>query len=69
VRTKFAAPDLIIVLKEGKVHEQGTHDSLMRLNGLYHDMWIAQAQAPTISKEDQDAATEENVNATNPVVN
>ncbi|CEL55394.1 Iron-sulfur clusters transporter ATM1, mitochondrial OS=Cryptococcus neoformans var, neoformans serotype D (strain JEC21 / ATCC MYA-565) GN=ATM1 PE=3 SV=1 [Rhizoctonia solani AG-1 IB] len=61
--------DLIIVLKEGKVHEQGTHDSLMRLNGLYHDMWIAQAQAPTISKEDQDAATEENVNATNPVVN
>ncbi|KAJ1307506.1 hypothetical protein OPQ81_001605 [Rhizoctonia solani] len=61
--------DLIIVLKDGKVHEQGTHESLMRLNGLYHDMWIAQAQAPTLSKEEQDAATEENVNSPNPVVN
>ncbi|CAE6410527.1 unnamed protein product [Rhizoctonia solani] len=61
--------DLIIVLKDGKVHEQGTHESLMRLNGLYHDMWIAQAQAPTLSKQEQDAATEENVNAANPVVN
>ncbi|CAE7131638.1 unnamed protein product [Rhizoctonia solani] len=61
--------DLIIVLKEGQVHEQGTHESLMRLNGLYHDMWIAQAQAPSLSKEEQDAATEENVNAPNPVVN
>ncbi|KAF8666785.1 ABC transporter transmembrane region [Rhizoctonia solani] len=61
--------DLIIVLKDGKVYEQGTHESLMRLNGLYHDMWIAQAQAPTLSKEEQDAATEENVNAPNPVVN
>ncbi|KAH7341792.1 P-loop containing nucleoside triphosphate hydrolase protein [Rhizoctonia solani] len=61
--------DLIIVLKDGQVHEQGTHESLMRLNGLYHDMWIAQAQAPSLSKEEQDAATEENVNAPNPVVN
>ncbi|CAE6450499.1 unnamed protein product [Rhizoctonia solani] len=61
--------DLIIVLKDGQVYEQGTHESLMRLNGLYHDMWIAQAQAPSLSKEEQDAATEENVNAPNPVVN
>ncbi|CAE6526728.1 unnamed protein product [Rhizoctonia solani] len=61
--------DWIIVLRDGQVHEQGTHESLMRLNGLYHDMWIAQAQAPTLSKEEQDAATEENVNSPNPVVN
>ncbi|KAF8754129.1 ABC transporter transmembrane region [Rhizoctonia solani] len=43
--------DLIIVLKDGKVYEQGTHESLMRLNGLYHDMWIAQAQAPLFQKK------------------
>ncbi|CAE6435964.1 unnamed protein product [Rhizoctonia solani] len=68
LRTVIEA-DWIIVLKEGQVHEQGNHESLMRLNGLYHDMWIAQAQAPTVSKEEQDAATDENVNAPNPVVN
>jgi ABC transporter ATM len=35
--------DLIIVLQEGQVVEQGTHDELMRLRGLYYSMWQRQA--------------------------
>lgn len=35
--------DLIIVLKEGQVAEQGTHEELLRLGGLYHNMWVQQA--------------------------
>jgi hypothetical protein len=35
--------DLIIVLKDGQVAEQGTHEELLRLGGLYHHMWVQQA--------------------------
>ena len=35
--------DLIIVLRDGRVEEQGTHDELLRAGGLYHDMWLEQA--------------------------
>ncbi|OCH86471.1 P-loop containing nucleoside triphosphate hydrolase protein [Obba rivulosa] len=35
--------DLILVLKDGQVVEQGTHDELMRAGGLYHSMWLQQA--------------------------
>lgn len=35
--------DLIIVLKDGEVAEQGTHDELMRAGGLYYSMWLQQA--------------------------
>ncbi|ARC85998.1 ABC transporter family protein [Clostridium argentinense CDC 2741] len=31
--------DKIIVLKEGKILEQGTHSSLMKKNGLYRYLW------------------------------
>jgi ABC-type transport system involved in Fe-S cluster assembly fused permease/ATPase subunit len=31
--------DNIIVLKEGVVHEQGTHDELLAMNGQYSEMW------------------------------
>ncbi|EEC49169.1 predicted protein, partial [Phaeodactylum tricornutum CCAP 1055/1] len=34
--------DNIIVLKEGKVYEQGTHDQLLLQNGVYSDMWNMQ---------------------------
>jgi ATP-binding cassette subfamily B protein len=34
--------DNIIVLNEGKVVEQGTHASLMEINGLYRSMWEEQ---------------------------
>ncbi len=34
--------DLIIVLKDGQVVEQGTHEELMRAGGLYYSMWQQQ---------------------------
>ncbi|KAI6125090.1 P-loop containing nucleoside triphosphate hydrolase protein [Pisolithus croceorrhizus] len=35
--------DLIIVLRDGQVVEQGTHEELLRSGGVYHDMWLQQA--------------------------
>ena len=37
--------DLIIVLKDGVVAEQGTHDQLMKLNGAYAELYHVQFQA------------------------
>ncbi|KAK9894258.1 P-loop containing nucleoside triphosphate hydrolase protein [Cystobasidium minutum MCA 4210] len=39
----IADADLIIVLKDGKVAEQGTHAELMANNGVYADLWAAQS--------------------------
>ena len=41
----FFFTDLIIVLKDGKVVEQGTHDELMKMKGLYYSMWQQQASS------------------------
>jgi len=58
----IATADLIIVIKDGIVFEQGTHDDLMRLGGLYCDMWHAQANDPTEAapqeaEEDEEVGT------------
>lgn len=34
--------DNIIVLKNGIAKEQGTHDQLLELNGIYAEMWTIQ---------------------------
>ena len=34
----------IIVLKDGQVQEQGTHEELIEKDGIYAMMWNAQAQ-------------------------
>jgi ATP-binding cassette subfamily B protein len=34
--------DLIIYLQEGKIAEQGTHDSLLAKNGLYAELYRTQ---------------------------
>lgn len=39
----FYNPDLIIVLKDGGVIEQGTHEELILARGLYYSMWQEQA--------------------------
>jgi ATP-binding cassette, subfamily B (MDR/TAP), member 7 len=41
LRTIFDS-DIIFVLKEGQVFEQGTHAELLAKNGLYADLWAAQ---------------------------
>ncbi|KAH9921864.1 P-loop containing nucleoside triphosphate hydrolase protein [Fomitopsis serialis] len=46
--------DLILVLKDGEVVEQGTHDELIRKGGLYHSMWLEQAyQEQTADAEEE----------------
>jgi len=41
LRTIFDS-DIIFVLKDGQVEEQGTHGELLEKNGLYADLWAAQ---------------------------
>ncbi|KAF9001584.1 P-loop containing nucleoside triphosphate hydrolase protein [Cyathus striatus] len=43
--------DLIIVMKDGTVVEQGTHDDLMRKHGLYYSMWQQQASMEAFEEE------------------
>ena len=34
--------NLILVMKNGDIVEQGTHDSLMKENGLYAELYLSQ---------------------------
>jgi ATP-binding cassette subfamily B protein len=36
----------IVILKDGKVAERGTHESLMQQKGLYYDTYVAQYEEP-----------------------
>ena len=36
--------DKIIVLKDGRVAEQGTHEDLLKRDGLYATLWAEQSQ-------------------------
>ncbi|KAL0953186.1 hypothetical protein HGRIS_004441 [Hohenbuehelia grisea] len=46
--------DLIIVLKEGQVAEQGTHDELLKKGGLYYSMWLQQASDAFRDEQSED---------------
>jgi ABC transporter ATM len=46
-----SAVDLIIVLQDGRVVEEGTHDELLRQGGLYHSMWLQQASSETFAED------------------
>ena len=35
--------DQIIVMDQGNIVEQGTHDSLLKQSGIYRDLWRVQA--------------------------
>ena len=37
--------DNIVVLDEGQVAEQGTHEELLKRNGIYARLWAEQSQA------------------------
>lgn len=36
--------DLIVVMDQGRIAEQGTHDQLMKLNGIYYNLVRQQEQ-------------------------
>ncbi len=46
--------DKIIALKDGRVHEEGTHDQLMKEKGLYFSLVTAQTDADEIDNNDGD---------------
>lgn len=41
--------DIIYVLEQGQIQEQGTHASLLEQNGIYARLWKKQAETETIS--------------------
>jgi ATP-binding cassette, subfamily B (MDR/TAP), member 7 len=49
--------DLIIVLQDGQVAEQGTHDELIKKAGLYFSMWQQQVTAEQLKEEDDGSVT------------
>ena len=40
--TTIRNADKIVVLKKGAVVETGCHDALLKLEGVYRDLWEAQ---------------------------
>ncbi|KAI1100562.1 P-loop containing nucleoside triphosphate hydrolase protein [Jackrogersella minutella] len=59
LRTIYDA-DLIIVLKEGRVAEQGTHKELIDQGGLYSELWSAQ-ETLFNSDGEKEAVVDDNV--------
>ena len=45
--------DNIIVMKDGRVAEQGTHEELLRADGVYSDMWRMQLEEEPLLSGDE----------------
>jgi ABC-type multidrug transport system fused ATPase/permease subunit len=43
--------DLILLMEDGRIIERGTHESLMRSGGVYHDMVRRQMESAAESEE------------------
>ena len=44
--------DMILVLEEGRLAEQGTHDELLKKNGIYRRIWEIQQKLPEEEEEE-----------------
>ena len=44
--------DRLIVLDQGRIAEQGTHDELVALNGIYAKLWQRQTGGFLMDKEE-----------------
>jgi ABC-type multidrug transport system fused ATPase/permease subunit len=49
--------DLILVLKDGVVAEQGTHDELLNLGGAYSELYRVQFETTTVNDKSQQLNT------------
>ncbi|MCB1850306.1 MAG: ABC transporter ATP-binding protein/permease [Gammaproteobacteria bacterium] len=43
--------DRILVMEEGRIVEQGSHQRLLQLGGIYHEMWLLQQQENRLGAE------------------
>ena len=43
---------MILVLEEGRLAEQGTHDELLKKNGIYRRIWEIQQKLPEEEEEE-----------------
>ena len=46
-----AACDRILVLNEGKLEQEGTHIDLIKLDGLYKNLWEREKAAESLQEE------------------
>lgn len=61
--------DRIIVIGDGEVAEQGSHDELIRANGKYADLWSRQVFLKPKDKNSTDSDEEEGENKGTGIVN
>ena len=43
--------DRILVMEQGRIQDQGTHEELLRGSALYRDLWAAHISAKDIGEE------------------